>query len=848
MAENVVDALLVTFGIDNSEYVHGVDEAVEKTREFSEKAPREAEHGLKSIEQKFGATFQGIFRSFIAPLTAALGATGLFSQYTAAADRIGKTAKRIGMDAQELQAWGEAAKRAGGSTEGFMHSVESLNFRLSRMQLMGGKGPLAKLFGDLHISATENGRLKDTFQILRELAGAMDKMDEAGKVELGKKLKIAGIDPGTIALLQMGRISMDDLIKRQRDLGVYTEEDFKITTKFNDSLSDLQQVFKALAAVILRVVVPPITAITKAMTVVIKTFREHQGFIVAGLLVISGVLSGVLLKAVTALGAALAPLLAPIAAIAALGLIFDEIAVYAEGGQTALEGLWKAIGTPEDFRAVGKAAQDFGKELWDATKSIGKELGGGLVNALKNAFEKIDTNKFAAGLKKTWDSFVKMAERVGKLFSGIVKAVGSIFEPSDPGGGWSLLDAIIDGISSALSTVSDVAEGVFNFVGSVAEYISSILESDAFSGLKGIGSTVGDLFATAIGVGKELFGLIGDIVKSVVSLFSPEKPSGEWSVLRGIIDGIAEVIKLMVGWVTDLLNAVKRVIQWIRSWGGNSEEEENKARTQILGQQTEDQYVAAEAQKLKSGNPSMSDAEAQTAAKKQLDKKIDQQVAATRVQDSYDLALFEVGLGGMLEQAPQTEPKSENPAPVAKQAAVTEPPAPAPTPAEKPEVKPAPAPVVKPAPKSTPAPKPAVKPAPAAQAAPAPKTAAKPAAKPAPAQAAKPTAKPAAPKAAQKGGDGLAGTVKSILDVLLTISANVGSLGAVAAKIPDMGSIAQTYNTRNEQNNRYETRIETINVNAPAATNAEGIAREFPAAIRNRTPNLASANAGVFGS
>ena len=96
MAENIVDALIVTMGLDNSDYERGMNEVEDRTRQFSERAPRDVERGLNSIEQRFGATFRGIFHSFIAPLTAALGTMGIFSQYTQTADRIGKTAARIG--------------------------------------------------------------------------------------------------------------------------------------------------------------------------------------------------------------------------------------------------------------------------------------------------------------------------------------------------------------------------------------------------------------------------------------------------------------------------------------------------------------------------------------------------------------------------------------------------------------------------------------------------------------------------------------------------------------------------------------------------------------------------------
>lgn len=500
MAENIVDALIVTMGLDNSDYERGMNEVEDRTRQFSERAPRDVERGLNSIEQRFGATFQGIFRTFIAPLTAALGTMGIFSQYTQTADRIGKTAARIGASAEDLQAFGEAAKRAGGSVEGFISSFESLNGQIQRMQAMGGKGRLTPILEQLGISATENGKAKDTFQILRELASASERI---GKQKFAGLARFLGLDQGTIMLLQSGRVAMDELIARQRALGVYTKEDFEITQKFNDAISDLQQSFRAMAAPILQVITPALTTLAKWLTKIVQTFREHQGFIVAGLTVIAATMSGVLLKAATALGAALMPLLGPIAAVAGLGAIFDEIATYAEGGETAFQGLWEAIGTPEDFKAVGKAVQDFASDVWETISGLAKDVG------------------------------------------------------------------------------------------------------------------VGGLFDAVIGVASELFGLVSDIVKSVLSLFSPGEPSGEWNILKSVIDGIAEIIKLMVGWVTDLLNLVKRVIKWIRSLGDNSTTYE-QAVSAVTGGKPKEQYIAEQAAEIKKANPRLTDEEATKSAERQL--------------------------------------------------------------------------------------------------------------------------------------------------------------------------------------------------------------------------------------
>lgn len=642
MAENIVDALIVTMGLDNSDYERGMNEVEDRTRQFSERAPRDVERGLNAIEQRFGATFQGIFRTFIAPLTAALGTMGIFSQYTQTADRIGKTAARIGASAEDLQAFGEAAKRAGGSVEGFISSFESLNGQIQRMQAMGGKGRLTPIFEQLGISATENGKAKDTFQILRELASASERI---GKQKFAGLARFLGLDQGTIMLLQSGRVAMDELIARQRALGVYTKEDFEITQKFNDAISDLQQSFRAMAAPILQVITPALTTLAGWLTKIVQTFREHQGFIVAGLTVIAATMSGVLLKAATALGAALMPLLGPIAAVAGLGAIFDEIATYAEGGETAFQGLWEAIGTPEDFKAVGKAVQDFASDVWETISGLAKDVG------------------------------------------------------------------------------------------------------------------VGGLFDAVIGVASELFGLVSDIVKSVLSLFSPGEPSGEWNILKSVIDGIAKIIKLMVGWVTDLLNLVKRVIKWIRSLGGNSTTYE-QAVSAVTGGKPKEQYIAEQAAEIKKANPRLTDEEATKSAELQLSSNAD----LKRAYDEFHGNRLSLESLGYQEEDIDAFEKA-----MSKQAQ-----APAPAPVQKEQS--------------------------------------------------------SGWWASLFGGNGKAADTAA---------------ATITSRAPDRTQIMQ--NNRAETSNSYETNIGSVTVNT-AATDAQGIARELPGAIRDNAPllsgSLAAENRG----
>lgn len=812
MAENIVDALLVTLGLDSSEYQQGMEDAERTTRDFSDKAPREAERGLNQIESKFSMTFKGIFRSFIAPLTAALGTMGVFSSYTQTADRIGKTANRIGASAEDLQAFGEAAKRAGGSVDGFIGSFESLNGQLQRMQAMGGKGRIAPILKQLGIDATENGKVKDTFQILRELAAASDKL---GKREFAGLARFLGLDQGTIMLLQSGRVAMDELIDRQRALGVYTKEDFEITAKFNDSISDLQQVFRSLAAVIMRVIVPPIRMINEGLTLIIKTFREHQGFIVAGLIGIAAVMSGPLLAAAKGLWAALLPLIKPFAAIAALGLIFDEIAVYAEGGETALEGLWRAIGTPEDFRAVGKAIKDAFTGGWEDLKEAAKTVGEYLVKIGDALSPLADTvTPIVNAFKALFSATVELLKYVNDLGAGLLKLlvpVDALFSPDSPGEGWSALKKIVEGVSIAIQSLAYVIEQAAKWLGEMTAKAREALKAFDFV--------------------ETVRGWFTDLANAIAGMFNPGTPGSEWNALKGIIDGIKAGIDLMVDSVKSLLGWVTKAINAVRSlWGGSGEGAtvtvEEKAA--VTGGKSEEQYVAEQAAEIKKINPAISDKDATEAAQNQLNA----DAALHRDYQTFGgdrFSLEQLGYNGAELDAYEERMKA---APPAKQTpaaqaqaeqtpAVKQPATPAATP---------PAPVARQTEKAPAQPAPVMRRAESTPSRPAPVT--RPAT-PAPEQPA-PVARQTAALPAQPAP--------------IANKAPDAAVAIVASQKPDVTNITNNNSTKKEQNIRNETRIDTINVNAPAATNAQGIAQALPAAIRDNTPNMAAYNPGVFGS
>lgn len=369
--------------------------------------------GLAEAQRKMDAGAKALASSLLSPIKAALGqiAAGLSlaaitKQYLSQADAIGKMAESIGADVEELQAWSEAANQAGGSTEAFQSTVQGLSRNLQQAAT-NAKGPAAQALQQLGLRATDaTGKARDTFEVLRDLAGKMEGMDKQKAMALGQKL---GLDRGTIMLLQSGRAAVEDLVREQKEFGLYTKEDTEIAGKANKEIARLGLALKTGAAIILRHIVPAITWVTEKLTKVVQFFKRHQPLVVTGLAAIATVITARLIPSLIKMGIANAKAFAPFmvlaAIISAVALVVDDFWTYLHGGETALEGLWKKLGSGPELLEKLKAA-------WETTKTVASQFFEALAPYLENII------KLVGAFVAAW--------AFGKVISGISNTVSSI--------------------------------------------------------------------------------------------------------------------------------------------------------------------------------------------------------------------------------------------------------------------------------------------------------------------------------------------------------------------------------------------------------------------------------------
>lgn len=350
----VIDTLMIALGLDHTDFNKGIDETTQKIESFASK-----------LTKKGTAAASAFF---------SLG--GIIAQVKSladGADDVGKVADRIGASAPDLYAWGNAAELSGGSVMGLFNSVEGLNKQLARIAVTG-KSRILPFFEQLGVAVVDDsGKVRNVFDVLRDLAGAVEGMS---KLESQGILSSLQLDEGTIGLLQGGRQALDDLIKHQKDLGYFTKEDTVIAAKFNDSITELSRSFRFVFLPILRFAAPTLTQFALALTDVFAYMQKHGDILTMALYAIVAVVTGLLLPTLWSLFTAILanPITWVIMLIAAFILVLEDLWVYANGGKSAFEDMWRALGTGDEVLAALQSAWDFLKQAaqiaWEILKVI----------------------------------------------------------------------------------------------------------------------------------------------------------------------------------------------------------------------------------------------------------------------------------------------------------------------------------------------------------------------------------------------------------------------------------------------------------------------------------------------
>lgn len=408
----IIDSLLIAVKMDNTDLDKGLKQAESKVSSFANRIKSGALAKLGAV------TSVGFVMSQVKNLTAV-------------ADDLGKIADRIGADVPKLQSWATASKLAGGSVQEFYGTAERLGSELQRIAVTG-KSRLLPFFESMGVATLDaTGKARDVFDVLTDVAGSVEGMDRQTSAGILKRLQL---DEGTIGLLQMGKKGMQDLIRYERELGVFQKEDTVIAANYNDAMDRFARTLNMSFLPVMRLFAPVLTEAAKAMTSAFAFIQKHSLAFEIALAGIALVIGALVLPSLWSLFVAImtTPITWIIAAIVGLILILEDLYVYAKGGKSQFEDLWKTLGTGEEVMAAIQGAWDFLKAAaqiaWEILKYILKDLGIRVLELLSfiamlgvgamNVFKAIGgfiNDYFITPLENAWDTLKNIIDNLPSL-------------------------------------------------------------------------------------------------------------------------------------------------------------------------------------------------------------------------------------------------------------------------------------------------------------------------------------------------------------------------------------------------------------------------------------------------
>ncbi len=361
----VIDTLFMELGIDSSKFSREAKQAVSKLDDMTEafeKAEAKTGKSGKGLDKHAEKVKQNVKQA--KNLTEAMGkvakgAAALFALVTGsnALDKLIREAaeanvqldnlsRNIGMNRDQLQAWGGMAEMAGGSAEGMKGSLAGLSMGITRLTTMGDTSmvPFFNAFGVALLNA--DGKARDLDSIMLDLSDRFSKMDRVQAYNLAKSM---GLDDGTINTLMLGRAEMEKMLEMQRNLYRSGEKEIAVSRELTRSRAYLNQQWDALKNMLADALAPHLLRLVKLVSSFADYLMRNENtmkHVFEGLAFVLGVvLIPVLWSAVTALYAFIAPFALAAAAVAALGaafvLLYDDYKTWAEGGKSLFD--WGAF-------------------------------------------------------------------------------------------------------------------------------------------------------------------------------------------------------------------------------------------------------------------------------------------------------------------------------------------------------------------------------------------------------------------------------------------------------------------------------------------------------------------------
>lgn len=313
----VIDALLVTLGLDSTGFQKGQKDAADSQEEFrkrteedakkvvetnktttkeykkgqkesgesQEKFRKESESNSKKVNAQskamaegFGAV-KGQLLGLVAVGLGAVSVKSFFEDMVHGQATLGRSARSIGISARELDGWRAAAETVGGTGAGIEQTMKSIQAGFQAFRLGDSNNSVVAAFRAMQINITDaNRQIRPMRDLMLDIAGAMKGRSAQDQLTLAGML---GADEGSLNLLREGRISVEQLLDRLTKASGVTDASAEASIKAQAKWAIFKRELAGVGQSIFVALIPAMEGANESMLKMSNWAQENKGAIAA---------------------------------------------------------------------------------------------------------------------------------------------------------------------------------------------------------------------------------------------------------------------------------------------------------------------------------------------------------------------------------------------------------------------------------------------------------------------------------------------------------------------------------------------------------------------------------------
>lgn len=275
MAASVIDALVITLGLDTSGYDKGrkdVTEGMKKSRENAETTAK----FMEAQGKKASSFFSSIKNELLALAGVSLSAAGLTSfvkSTTAGLLNLSIQSNALGLSAKQLDGWAKSAEAAGSSAEKITGTLNNFQNAIQAYRSGDASSPIFKALALLSsdTGVTFDPAKMNSDEMLRSVSQALQKERSGDRARyLAQQL---GIDDATLQSIRSGQF-VNNANRFSAQSGV-SNADIENAKRFNVEWTILQQKLEKVGYYIFNSLSPYIDTFTKYLMELADWVAQH---------------------------------------------------------------------------------------------------------------------------------------------------------------------------------------------------------------------------------------------------------------------------------------------------------------------------------------------------------------------------------------------------------------------------------------------------------------------------------------------------------------------------------------------------------------------------------------------